>query len=143
MEHALEVPLRPSRFGLGLLFFHALPLACLAGEGVPLWVRWAVPLVVLGFTGLSLLKIRADWSRYLVLHASGAAFVRGYSNDPDEVPVSILATSSDLGWVLVLRWQDTESGKHGHACLIRDGFGEKEWRCLRAWLRWRIKNSSV
>ena len=143
MEHALEVPLRPSRFGLGLLFFHALPLACLAGEGVPLWVRWAVPLAVLSFTGLSLLKIRADWNRYLVLRASGAAFIRGGCNDPGEVPVSILASSTDLGWVLVLRWLDPESGKHGHACLIRDGFCEKEWRHLRAWLRWKIKNSSV
>lgn len=143
MEIALEIPLRPSRFGLGLLSFYALPLACLAGEGVPAWVCWLLPLLVLGMAMLSFRKIRKDWNGHLLLLPSGEAYLRLDHERPEGVPVQVLKNSSDLGWLVVLRWKELESGAMGLVCLVRDGLPKADWRRLRVWLRWKIRNSSV
>lgn len=143
MTTALEIPLRPSRFGLGLLSFYALPLVCLLGEGVPVWVRWLLPWFVLGMAAQSARKIRKDWNGYLLLLPSGEAFLRLDGESPEGVPVQILENSDDLGWLVVLRWKEQETGAKGQACLLRDGLQKADWRRLRIWLRREIRNSSV
>lgn len=138
----LCVPLRPSPIGLGLLFVHALPVACVCGEGVPVWVRGFVGGLVLVSLLRCLLKVIGNWSRSLAVQATGGVFLLASAKAAEPVLVCVTAQSCLLGLMLLICWQD-ESGKTEDVCLLRDGFSDTDWRNLRKCLRWQVMHSSA
>jgi hypothetical protein len=54
------------------------------------------------------------------------------------VQIEVLQDSADLGWLVVLHWQELESSQKGRAALTRDAFTAEQWRTLRRHLRWNL-----
>lgn len=65
------------------------------------------------------------------LDAEQNAFV---VSDLDRGQVAFSSAFVDLGFWLILRWQDEQGCRF--VALARDGFNLEQWRALKVWLYW-------
>lgn len=117
----------------GLCLAHGVPLACLIADGVPGWARL---LVSLGAGASALWQFRRVQSlrqqRVIVLSSGEACLHMPLGC----VQIELQAGSVDLGWLIVLRWRELETGRYARVALTREAFEAEDWRALRRCVRW-------
>lgn len=127
------------RFSPGLRcasgFVHVLPVLCVWAPEVPFWSRAAVLIPVL-------VSALWWWRRAGSLAETAFSFQPGgecwIERGGRQRSVQLMATSRDFGFLIVLAWQDLESGRVERAALSRDGLPAETWRALRRYLRWDL-----
>ena len=139
--NSLTLSLRYSwLFRAVLVVLHFVPLAAVFFGSVSVQIALLVGVSALVSAGL-LLRHAAKMSSFrLELFDSGEAFLlRSDRSDP----VCVLEISVDMGWLIVVSWQDLGTSLYGRAALTCDAFSPEVWRALRVWLKWKVRRSSV
>lgn len=122
-----------------LCFAHGLPLLAILPGAVPTWARTLVLTGVIASGMWHWWGARGRYNVYLDLLTSGEAQLRARGAT---IPVDVVAPSLDLGWLIVVCWQDLSSEREGRVVVTREAFSKTEWRALKVWLRWRACTAS-
>lgn len=121
------------------LVLHVLPMICgvLAGMSVMGLAGLFAALLVSAVLSFREARGLANARLTLVPHGVSMLAFGGLQREVVVLPVSV-----DLGWLVLVVWRESGTGRVGRATLTRDAVCDGEWRALRRFLRWELAEAS-
>ncbi len=115
---------------------HLVPLACVLGAGSSLVVVCGVAGCAAMSAVLTVRRARLLASRFLTVVPRGVSVLGWQGAAPVEVDVQ--PESVDLGWLIVLVFEERATGRKWRVALTREAAPDGAWHALRRHLRWGL-----